>query len=45
MNCIQLTNLDEPGTNALHDFPAGFQTLSPMGFPFKKIARVECIGP
>lgn len=44
VNCIQLANLDEPGTDALHDFPAGFQTLSPMGFPFEKIARVECIG-
>jgi hypothetical protein len=45
MDCIQLADLNKPGTNAFHDFSTGFQALTPMSLPFEEIAWMERVGP
>lgn len=38
---VEITNLDEPCTHALHDLPARLEASTPMRFPLKEIAGVE----
>ena len=44
MHGIQIANLHEPSSNALHDFPSCFQAFSPVSFPFEEVARVKSVG-
>lgn len=42
---VEVADLHEPGTYALHDFATGLEASPPVGLPLEEVARMECIRP
>ena len=38
---IEVTDLDEPGADALHDLPSGLETPAPVRLPLEEVSRVQ----
>lgn len=44
MHGIQVTNLDEPSSDTLHNLTASLETLAPVCLPFQQVAWVQSVG-
>jgi hypothetical protein len=40
---VQFTDLNEPGSDALHDLATSLETASPVSLPLEQVAGVQCV--
>lgn len=43
VDSVELSNLDEPGSDTFHDLPSSLEASSPVSLPLQQVAGVESI--
>jgi hypothetical protein len=43
VDCVEISNLHEPSSDAFHDLPTSFQATPPVGLPFEQVSRMQLV--